>query len=176
MSIINTIILSSTICIDSFLLCLLTKISKKREYIIIPLTFSIFQTIFLLAGYFIGEYLENFLQLYLKYIIFLIFSFMAIKMLIDTLINKNKEIHSFSTAKDILISSLLTSFDSLFLGLPLSFNSEHYFILLIIISLTTFILCLLGISLRKKASNTLDDKISIIGSIILFIFAFKSLL
>ena len=70
----------------------------------------------------------------------------------------------------------LTSFDSLFLGLPLAFKTENYFILLLIIGLTTLLMCVLGLLIRKKAPNTLDDKISIIGSIVLFIFAFKSLL
>lgn len=176
MSIINTLILSLTICVDSFLLCLLTKTNKKRDYIFIPLTFSAFQTIFLLIGFFIGEYIENFLQLYLKYIMFLVFSFMAIKMLVDILINKDKEIECCLTSKNIVINASLTSFDSLFLGLPLAFNTENYFILLIIIGLTTLLMCTLGLLIRKKAHNTLDDKISIIGSIILFLFAFKSLL
>lgn len=176
MSITSTIILSLTICIDSFLLCLLAKTNKKRDYIYIPLIFSIFQTIFLLTGYLIGEYIENFLQVYLKYIIFLIFCFMATKILVDSLINKNKETNCCFTLKNTVISACLTSFDSLFLGLPLAFNSENYFNLLIIMGLATFIMCLLGLLLRKKAPNTLDDKTSIIGSIILFIFAFKSLL
>lgn len=176
MSITNTIILSLTICIDSFLLCLLTKASNKKNYIFIPLIFSIFQTFFLLIGYFIGEYLETLLQMYLKYIIFLIFSFMAIKMLIDALMNKSKEITCCFTLKSSIINAILTSFDSLFLGLPLAFNTENYLILVIIIGLTTFLMCLIGLLIRKKASNDLSDKISIIGSIILFIFAFKTLL
>ena len=176
MSITNTFILAFTICIDSFLLCLLTKNNKKSNYIFIPLIFSIFQTIFLLIGYLFGDYIENFLQVYLKYIIFLIFSFMAIKMLIDTIINKSTEIDCCLTLKDTIIRALLTSLDSLFLGFPLAFNTENYFILLIIIGLTTFLMCTLGLLIRKKASNDVSDKISIIGSIILFIFAFKSLL
>lgn len=176
MSITSTIILSLTICIDSFLLCLLIKARKKRDYIFIPLIFSIFQVIFLLTGYFIGDLIEDFLHTYLKHIIFLVFSFMAIKMLVDTLINKNKEIECCFTLKDSIISAALTSFDSLFLGFPLAFNIETYFTSIVIVSLTTYLMCLLGLIIRKKASNTLDDKISIIGSIILFIFAFKSLL
>lgn len=176
MSIPNTVILSSTICIDSFLLCLLTKTSKKRDYILIPLIFSISHTIFLLTSFFIGEYIENLLLAYLKYINFLVFSSMAIKMLVDNIINKSRETEYYFTLKETITNATLTSFDFLFLGLPLSFSTETYFTLLIIIGLVTFIICLSGLLLRKKASNTLDNKTSIIGSIILFIFAFKSLI
>jgi len=176
MIIINTIILSLTICIDSFLLCLLNKANKKSNYFLIPIIFSFFQITFLLTGYFLGDFLEDYLYNHLKYIVFIIFSSMGTKLIIDTLINKGKEKTCHFTLKAIILQALMTSCDSLFLGLPLAFSSNTYLLFALIVGVTTFFVCLLGLLLRNKINNNYDDKISIVGSIILFIFAFKSLI
>lgn len=176
MFIIKTIILSFTICIDSFIICVLNKTNKKYNYFLIPLIFSFFQTFFLLTGYIFGDWLEELTINYLKYIIFFILSSMGLKLIIDILINKGKEKACNFALKEIFFQAFITSFDSLFLGVPLAFSTNTYIILIIIIGLTTFFLCLLGLLLRNKLSNNIEEKISIIGSIILFIFAIKSLL
>ena len=72
--------------------------------------------------------------------------------------------------------SIITSGDAMFLGVPLAFSTNSYINLIIIISLTTFFVCLTGLLIRNKLRNICDDKIQIIGSIVLFIFAFKSLI
>ena len=176
MNIFEIILLSITICIDSFILCLLTKCSKKRHYLLIPLFFSLFQCSFLFIGYQVGNLLENSLQSHIKYIIFLTFSIMALKLMLDTIINKGKNEIALSSLKIIFIQSIITSFDSLFLGLPLALNDINQIILLITLSTTTFSVCLLALLIRKKVNNKYDDIINIIGSLILFFFAFKSIL
>ena len=175
MNIISIIILSLTICIDSFLLCILNKIKKKINYFIIPFIFSLSQTVFLLGGYVLGDFLENHLKEYLKYIIFIILSSMALKLIIDTLINKGKEKTCYFALKDITLQAITTSFDSLFLGIPFSFNSSSYFTLITVVGLTTYIICFLGLILRNKITDNLGENLNLLGSIILFIFAFKNL-
>lgn len=173
---INVIILSLTSCIDSFLICILNKNRKKYNYFLIPTVFSIFQSSFLLFGYFFGDFLENYLQNHLKYIIFIIFSSMALRLIVDVLVNKGKEVVHIFSFKDIFFLSIITSGDAMFLGVPLAFSANSYINLIIIISLTTFFVCLTGLLIRNKLRNICDDKIQIIGSIVLFIFAFKSLI
>lgn len=176
MFIINIIILSLTTCIDSFLVCFFKNNKKKSDYFFIPATFSIFQSIFLLSGYFLGDFMENYFQNYLKYIIFIIFSSMSIRLIVDVFINKEKkQKHNFSF-KEIFLLSIITSCDSLFLGVPLSFKTNSYIVLILVVSLTTFTVCLLGLILKNNLKREYDETIQIIGSIVLFIFAFKSLI
>lgn len=176
MFIINVIILSLTTCFDSFFICFLHKTSKKYNYFLIPITFSLFQSLFLLLGYFLGDFMENYFQNYIKYIIFIIFSSMALRLIVDVLINKGKEqTHSFSF-KDIFLLSIITSCDSLFLGVPLAFSTNSYITLIVVVSSTTFLVCLLGLLLRSKLRKNYYEPIQFIGAIILFIFAFKTLL
>lgn len=177
MSLIDIIILSLTICIDSSILCLFISCKKKIKYFLIPLIFSIMQVLFLLLGYTLGNLLESYLLSYLKYVIFIIFSFMGSKLLIDTLIKKDKENNTINDSlKVIIIQSCLTSCDSLFLGLPIAFTNTNYLLFLTIIFSLTFALCFISLILRKKINKKYDDYINIIGSIILFFFAFKSLI
>lgn len=176
MSLFSTIILISTICIDSFMLCFLCNTAKKSHFFTIPLIFSLSQILFLTLGYLGGSSLEEPLQKHSKHIIFIIFSFMALKMIFDVLTNKGKEKTCSFTLKSICIQAILTSFDSLFLGFPLAFKFSSCTLLLIIVGISTFSLCLIGLLLKSKIKNNHDDIIGIIGSIILFIFALKSLL
>lgn len=176
MKIFEIILLSITICIDSFILCLLTKINKKRYYFLIPFIFSLFQCLFLYFGYFIGDSLEAIILNNYKYIIFIIFSFMGLKLLIDTLISKGKDEVQLSSFSLILLQAISTSFDSLFLGFPLALNNINQILLLITLSITTFSICFIALLIRKRVNNKYDDIINVIGSIILFFFAFKSLL
>lgn len=173
---INTIILTLTICIDSFILCFMSKNKSKASYFYIPLIFSFFQTSFLLIGYLCGDVIEIHLQNHLKYVIFLIFSSMGLKLIIDTLMNKGKEKTCYFTLKSIFLQAIITSFDSIFLGLPFAFKNISILSLIIVISSTTLLASLLGLILRNKTNDSYDDKISICGAIILFIFAFKSLI
>ncbi len=176
MNIIDIIILAFTICIDSFIICLITKTSTKKQLFIIPFIFSLFQILFLFVGYKIGSILEIHLKEYLKYIVFIIFSFMGLKMIIDTILNKEKENKKNYALKSIILEANLTSFDSLFLALPFAFYSNSYYIFLIIIGSITFVICLLALLLRNKISSKHEEKINLIGALILFFFAFKSLL
>lgn len=176
MNIFNLFLLSLTICIDSFLLCLLTKTKKKTHLVLIPTLFSIFQIGFIYLGFCFGDFLEKYIVDYLKYIVFLVFSFMAIKLLIDAIVNKSIEKEPLTSLKPIFISSILTSFDSLFLGMPLAFNNVNCLIFITIIGSVTFIVCSLALLLRRKLVNNLNDIINLLGAIILFFFAFHSLL
>ena len=176
MTIANTIILSLTVCIDSFLLCLLNKTKSKFIFLITPLIFSFFQILFLLGGYFVGDFLEIYIHNCLKYIVFIIFSSLGVKLIIDTLLNKGKEKTCFFALKDIIFQAITTSCDSLFLGVPLAFSTNQYLTLTITIGITTFFICLLGLILRTKITSNNEEKITLAGAIILFLFAFKSLL
>lgn len=175
MPIINLIILSIIMSIDSFILCFISEPKNKFHYFLIPLIFSFFQYLFLILGYFLGNFIEEYLQSYLKYTIFIIFSSMAIKLIIDALISKGQEKNTNTSLLLTIFQAFTTSIDSLFLALPLAFLNINHHTLSIIVFSTTFIACLLGIFLRHKIKNN-DDKISLVGAIILFIFAFKSLI
>ena len=104
------------------------------------------------------------------------FSFMAIKILIDSLTSKSKEDIRCLNFRTVLTQASLSRIDSLFLGLPLAFNTNNNFLLILISGIATYIICFVGLLLGKKFSAIADDKINIIGSLILFFFAFKSLL
>lgn len=175
MNFIDIILLSLTSCIDSFIICILLKNSKKSHFLVVPFIFALFQFCFVISGYYLTNIIENYISQYLKFVVFLTFSFLAMKLTIDTFIQKN-ESNNLTSIKPILCQAALTSFDSLFLGIPLAFNENKLMLFVIVSSITTFIICLLALLIQKKISTNIENKITIIGAMILFFFAFKSLI
>ena len=173
---INIIIPTLTICIDSFLLCFTNKSKNKSAYFYTPIIFSFFQTIFLLLGYFLGDIIEIYLRNYIRYIIFIMFSSMGLKLVTDTLINKGKEKNYYFTLKTIFLQAIITSLDSIFLGIPFALKNICITTLIFTISSTTLLACFTGLILRNKLKETHDEKINLIGAFILFLFALKSLI
>jgi len=175
MNIIYVILLSLTICIDSFILCLLTKCSKKLNIFLIPFIFTIFQISFIYIGYNLGNILEKNLENYINHFMFLVFSFMGLKTIINIFISENKK-EPFNSLKAVIIQATLTSFDSLFLGIPFAFSNDKYLLFISIVAICTFSSCFIALIAQKKANSKLEEKINLIGAIILFFFAFKSLI
>ena len=101
---------------------------------------------------------------------------MGLKLMVDTISNKGKDEIILTNFSLVMLQSISTSFDSLFLGMPLALNNINQITLLITLSISTFTICLLALLIRKKVNNKYDDIINIIGSIILFFFAFKGIL
>ena len=101
---------------------------------------------------------------------------MGLKLVVDTLLNKGKEKTCQLTLKSTFLQAIITSFDSIFLGIPFAFKDISIITLISITSVTTITACLLGLLLMNKIKESYEDKISIIGAITLFIFAFKSLI
>lgn len=176
MSLLETFILSSITCIDSFVFCLLIPIKKKKYYFLYPFIFTLFQYLFLFVGLCVGSIIKDSLINYLKYIIFIIFSFMAMKLLIDTLINTEYTKLSITPAFiHILMQAISTSVDSLFLAIPISFLTTDFTCSILFISALTFSTCFLSLFLQRKLKSS-RNFFNITGAAILFIFAFKTLI
>ena len=175
MPIVSLIILSSCFCIDSFLICLSTSPKKRSFYLIIPLTICLFHLSFITLGYFLGNFMKIYFEQSIQHIIFLIFSLSGVKVIINSLLHKNNPNDKISTISHFIILTLSCSFDSLFLGTFLNL-SAHILSSLLIIGTAIYVSCLSGLLIKKRAYDNLDDTLSIIGSAILFFYAFKSLL
>lgn len=170
------LLLSLTICIDSFIICLLTKITKRFYYFLIPIIFTLFQATFLYIGYFFGNFLEIYIKDYLKYISFFIFAFMGLKIIVETLANKGKDHENTTTLKYIFTQSFLSNIDSLFATIPVALKTNSIMSFLIISSITTLAICTTSLLLKNKMEEKHNDKISILGAIALFFLALKNLI
>lgn len=176
MSFLDIFLLSFTICIDSFFICLFTNYKKKSHAFLIPILFTFFQCLFVFLGFSLGNVIEIYLKNYINYISFLTFSFMAIKLILDVFINKDEKNKHFNFPVTTLLNACLTSFDSLFLGIPLSIKTNNFLLLILVISTLTYFVCLFALLIRKSYKTKLNEKANLVGAIILFFFAFKSLL
>ena len=88
---------------------------------------------------------------------------------------KDLELKNELSTKDIILQGILTSIDALMVGsLFVVFEINIYYASLIIFVIT-FIFCIIGVYFGCKLGKMFDSKLEIIGAIILFIVAIKSL-
>lgn len=174
MTILDIILLSIGLAMDSFVSSISISIKNKlnkKEIILIPLSFGIFQGIMPIIGYLVCQVFSFKITIITKFISFFILSIISINMLT----NKNKLDINLSILSIILIS-IATSLDALLVGFTLSLIKSNIIRDTLFIGIITFILCLFGIYLGNKIYKYIKNKSSIISSLILFIIAIKILL
>lgn len=78
--------------------------------------------------------------------------------------------------KDILILSVATSIDAFAVGITFAFLNTPILLPIIIIGLVTFGLSFIGVYIGKKVGHLFENKIEILGGLILIAIGFKILL
>jgi putative Mn2+ efflux pump MntP len=181
MNIIEIIISSFALASDAFAVSLskgiaLNKI-KIKNCLIVASWFSIFQGLMPTIGYILTNILNKFSFSYDYIISTIILLFLGIKMIHDTLNNKN-EVNASLKFIEMLMFAIATSIDALSFGIAykLAYNSHNAFICFITISIITFILSFIGVLLGTKLSNKYEKTSKIIGGIILILLSFNILL
>ena len=181
MNIIEIIISSMALASDAFAVSLskgiaLNKIKIKNCFIVAS-WFSIFQGLMPTIGYTLTTILNKFSFSYDYIISTIILLFLGIKMIHDTLNNKNVVNNSLNFI-EMLMFSIATSIDALSFGIAykLAYNSHNALICFITISIITFILTFIGVQLGTKLGNKYEKKSKIIGGIILILLSFNILL
>lgn len=181
MNIIEIIISSFALASDAFAVSLskgiaLNKIKIKNCFIVAS-WFSIFQGLMPTIGYILTNILNKFSFSYDYIISTIILLFLGIKMIHDTLNNKN-EVNASLKFIEMLMFAIATSIDALSFGIAykLAYNSHNAFICFITISIITFILSFIGVLLGTKLSNKYEKTSKIIGGIILILLSFNILL
>ena len=181
MNIIEIIISSIALASDAFAVSLskgiaLNKIKIKNCFIVAS-WFSIFQGLMPTIGYILTNILNKFSFSYDYIISTIILLFLGIKMIYDTLNNKN-EVNASLKFIEMLMFAIGTSIDALSFGIAykLAYNSHNAFICFITITIITFILSFIGVLLGTKLSNKYEKTSKIIGGIILILLSFNILL
>lgn len=67
----------------------------------------------------------------------------------------------------LLLMSLATSIDALAVGLTFAFLSVEILLPVLIIGIVTFLLCFIGVYIGNKAGHLFEDKLELIGGLVL---------
>lgn len=161
------------------------KNATKKTAFITSLMFGLFQGLMPLIGFFVGCLFCEYIKTVDHWIAFLVLGFIGGKMIVDA-IKEMREIKTVETQntlsfKMILVQSFATSIDAMAVGIGFSALGEselfvNIYVCCLIITLTTFVCCLLAHIIGKKAGELLKEKAQILGGAILIFIGTKILI
>lgn len=145
---------------------------KKSKICAVAGTFSLFQALMPLLGWFLVTTVMEFfsvLEPFVPILALIILSYIGIKMIIEGV----KSRHDCPECRKISFSSLIvqgiaTSLDALSVGLEVSsYSFSEALVSALIIALVTFIICFAGVIIGKKTGALLSCRATIFGGVIL---------
>lgn len=183
MSIFEIILTAVSLSLDAVAISIAAGILKHHtlgEKIKVSAFFGLFQFGMPIIGLAAGSYLKTDFLKYGNLIGFVVLSGLGLKMLWESLnkmdeneLEKEKNISNLNT---LLILSLVTSIDALFVGFTFNFISLNIPLAVSLIGIVTFLLSFCGINFGNRFRELGGKKIEIIGSIILIFLALKILI
>lgn len=178
MKITEIIFISIALAMDAFSVSICKglemKYKFKRNALLIVISFSFFQMLMPILGYYLGNSFNNYFIKFNHIIAFILLTIIGINMIKESY--ENKDINIGLSIKELLILSIATSIDAFSIGITFSLFKVNLLTSIVLIGLITFILCLIGVHLGKYIGNKLDKKAQIFGGIILIIIGLKILL
>ena len=142
----------------------------------IALFFGLFQGIMPLIGYFLGNVFASFVNSFDHYIAFIILVYLGYKMIQEAREGDFEDEVKDLKNKTLFILAIATSIDALAIGITFSFQEVDIFYAVSLITIITFVLCVIAVYIGKFLGGFLEDKAEYLGGIILIILGFKILL
>lgn len=158
--------ISNTLCIG--------KVQPKHAFSM-ALSFGIFQGIMPLIGYYAATSFSYYIKSCDHWIAFILLGIIGGKMLYESIKDDGKqECSVFSLSfKLLMVQAVATSIDALAVGISLYAFSVNIFLSVAIISLVTFLCCLIAVAIAKRFGTLLGKRAGIAGGIILIFIGVK---
>ncbi|HEY5583741.1 MAG TPA: manganese efflux pump MntP family protein [Ruminiclostridium sp.] len=139
------------------------------------LMFALFQGIMPLVGYFTANAFKNIISQFDHWIVLILLTIIGGKMIREAIkANVDQECSRFSlTFKLLLVQAVATSIDALAVGVSFSALKVNIYYAISIISLITFICCIIAVLISKRFGNVLGKRAGIVGGIILIVIGLK---
>lgn len=174
------ILIAIALAMDSFAVSIAAGSKYKNINLLtsvkIALLFGLFQGFLPLIGYFLGSSFSDFVDEFDHFIAFIILIYLGYKMIKEAKeANFEEDVKNLKN-KTLVFLAIATSIDAFAVGITFSFQDINIFYAFTIISLVTFVFCLLAVYIGKKLGSHLQDKAEYLGGIILILLGFKILI
>lgn len=174
--ILNSILLGAGLAMDAFSVSLANGLGdvnmKRRRECLIAGTFALFQFIMPLIGWFcVSSAVRRFDQFaaFVPCIALVLLAIIGGNMISDGIKHKDDKGEAMSlTFMTLIVQGIATSIDALSVGFTIAeYSLYEAFFACAIIAVVTFIICMLGIKIGKKAGTKMAGRASILGGAIL---------
>lgn len=180
MNLVEVIILGIALAIDALLVSftygLILKEKRIQNCLNLATSFCFFQAIMPIIGYFITGFVTNLISNHSKWIVFTIFSTLAIKFIKDAFEKEENNKIICISFTCLIYLSIATSIDALAAGVSINLTKTNIWIAAGIIGIITFILSIISFQITNIFKEIPKKPITIIGAILLFILAIKNIL
>ena len=171
MSIVEIILISLGLAMDSFAMSItsgliLKKISIK-DVLKIAFYMGVFQALMPVIGWFAGKGMQQYIESFDHWVAFGLLVFLGGKMIFDYF--KAEDEKQFNPRKHIVLIGLAvaTSIDALVIGVNFAFLEVDILFSIVSIGLTAFSLSFIGVYIGNKFGKRFDFKAELVGGIIL---------
>jgi putative Mn2+ efflux pump MntP len=180
MNMIMILFIAFGLAMDAFAVSITNGITIKHQRINnalkIGIFFGSFQALMPLIGWLAGLRLRDFISGFDHWVAFGLLSLIGGKMIYEsTKIGDDKEIRSLNLFV-LLLLSIATSIDALAVGLSFAFLKISIATPIIVIGIVTFILSFLGVLVGNKLGHFFENKMEILGGLILIGIGIKILI
>ena len=177
--IVNSILLGVGLAMDAFSVSMANAIRdphmERRETIRIAWAFALFQLLMPEIGWICVHTIINIftsVQKFIPWIALILLVYIGGKLILEGVEERRmpagEEVRHRVTGKDLLIQAVATSIDALSVGFAIA---EYDFVMAntagLIIGAVTFVICVCGLMIGKKAGTRLSWKASVLGGCIL---------
>ena len=180
MNLATTLVLALALAMDAFSVSIASGAVYKRFNVAhafrIAFFFGFFQAFMPIVGWLCGLTFKHLIESVDHWIAFGLLGVVGLKMIYEAFkLEESDKKTAEMTIGLLLTLSIATSIDALAVGLTLSLITNHIFITVVMIGLVTFILSYLGVFIGKHFGHIFENKIEMIGGLILILLGFKIL-
>lgn len=178
MDLISIFFLAIALAMDAFSVSITRGLILKcniKHALIIAIFFGGFQAIMPLIGWFSGIQLQNLVSVLAPWIAFILLVLIGIKMIYESFSIEDDVCKVFSL-KELLVLSIATSIDAFAVGVSFAMLNTPIITPIIVIGIVTFVLSFIGVYIGKNVGHLFENKIEILGGLILIAIGFKILL
>lgn len=170
MNIILIFIIAVSLSMDAFSLSLAygTISMSKKEIKLLSIIVGIYHFFMPILGMLIGKFIFNIIHISGDLIVLIIFSFIGINMIIESL-KKEEKVKKMKLGEMILFG-LAVSIDSFSVGIGINSISNNFIMCSSIFSITSFLFTYISLKLGNKLNQLIGKIATIMGGIVLILF------
>lgn len=181
MDFITIIVIAVGLAMDAFAVSIASGVTLKcfqtRPAFRVAIFFGGFQALMPVIGWLAGSTFQNYIQAYDHWVAFGLLAFIGGKMIYESFVITEAESKCDPrNLTTVFMLSIATSIDALAVGLSFSVLNVHIIEPVVIIGIVTFLLSLLGVYIGGKFGALFENKIELIGGIVLIGIGIKILL
>jgi manganese efflux pump family protein len=179
MEVVSALLVGIALAMDSLSVSITAGSTMKNikiyQVLLIAVYFGFFQWLMTFLGWYGGLFLNDIISNFDHWIAFGLLVFIGGKMIHESFKDENKKKFIFNH-KILFILAIATSIDALGVGLSYAFLDKPILFTSVIIGIVAFLFSYLGVFLGKILHNVLQNKVEIVGGLILIGIGIKILI